>query len=384
MTRPPRILIVSHHGLPHVGGVEVLVDQEIRVLAEAGCEVVHVTSDLLGQGQRPNYPPQVRVIRVPAWHGLERRARLAYPVFSPRLLHVLWREVQWADVVHAHGFIFLSSVAALSLAAYFGKPRLLTDHGGIMPLATPWLNLLMQTAARSLGRWSTRQASRLVAYNRRVLGDLEYLSGTRRKSLFQPYFVDSALFHPPTPEERERLRERLGWQDARPKVLFVGRITADKGVLLLLEAHRLIATHADIDLVICGPGDPDLLNLPRPGVVYLSPRPQAEVAELYRAADLLVLPSKPGREGFPLVVREALASGLKVVMSYEPGYAPYRAVPNLFFTDLEPRAIAQTIEATLALPTQPPGTHPDLSPTPREWLSRLYGPYVPALRCQVH
>lgn len=380
MNRPPRILVVSHHGLPHVGGVEVLVDQEIRVLAEAGCEVAHVTSDLLGQGQSPSYPPQVRVIRIPAWHGLERRARLAYPIYSPRLLSVLWREVRWADVVHAHGFIFLSSVAALSLAAYFGKPRLLTDHGGIMPLATPLLDSLMQIAARAFGRWTTRQANRLVAYNRRVLNDLEYLSGTRRKSLFLPYFVNSALFHPPTPGERQRLREQLGWDDERPRVLFVGRITADKGILLLLEAHRLIVAHSDIDLVICGPGDPDLLKLPRPGVIYLPPRPQAEVAELYRAADLLVLPSKPGREGFPLVVREALASGLKVVMSYEPGYAPYRAVPNLFFTDSEPRAIAQTIEATLALPAQPPGNQPELSPTPREWLSRLYGPYVPALR----
>ncbi len=380
MKRPPRILVVSHHGLPHVGGVEVLVDQEIRALAEAGCEVAHVTSDLLGQAQSPSYPPQVRVIRIPAWHGLERRARLAYPVFSPRLVSVLWREVRWADVVHAHGFIFLSSVAALSLAAYLGKPRLLTDHGGIMPLATPWLNLLMQTAARTLGRWTTRRANRLVAYNVRVLADLEYLAGTRGKSLFLPYSVNPALFHPPAPGERQRLRDRLGWQDDRPKVLFVGRITADKGILLLLEAHRLAAAHSTMDLVICGPGDPDLLKLPRPGVIYLPPRPQAEVAELYRAADLLVLPSKQAREGFPLVVREALASGLKVVMSYEPGYAPYRALPNLFFTDLEPHTIARTIEATLALASQPTGTLLELSPSPREWLSRLFGPYVPELR----
>ncbi len=285
-------------------------------MVEAGCEVAHVTSDLLGQGHSPNYPPRVRVIRIPAWHGLERRARLAYPVYSPRLLSVLWREVRWADVVHAHGFIFLSSVAALSLAAHFGKPRLLTDHGGIMPLATPWLDLLMQIAARTLGRWTTRHANRLVVYNVRVLADLEFLSGTGCKSLFLPYSVNSALFHPPTPDERRRLRERLGWQDERPRVLFVGRITADKGILLLLEAHRLIMEHLDIDLVICGPGDPDLLKLPRPSVIYLPPRPQAEVAELYRAADLLVLPSKPGREGFPLVVREAVASGLKAVMSY--------------------------------------------------------------------
>lgn len=379
MKRAPRILIVSHHGLPHVGGVEVLVDQEIRALTAAGCDVTHMTSDLLGQAQVPNYPANVRVLRIPAWHGMERRVRLAYPLFSPRLLSTLWHEVRHCDVVHAHGFIFLSSVAALGIAAWMQKPRLLTDHGGIMPLATPWLRRMMQTAARTLGRWTTRRAQRLVAYNRRVLKDLEYLAGTASRSLFLPYSVNEGLFHPVAPHERQKRRSELGWTE-RPTILFVGRITADKGVLLLQEAFRQRLAQTGTELVICGPGDPDILKLPQPGVHYLPPRPQADVARLYQAADLLVLPSKPGREGFPLVVREALACGLKVVMSYEWGYEPYRALPNLYFTELEPAALAATIGEALSKPTLPPGDVSALSPTPREWVARLYGPFVPSLR----
>lgn len=365
--RPRRVLIVSHHGLPHVGGVEVLVDAEIQALAAAGCEITHVTSDLTGNAQSPRYPTSVRVIRVPAWHFLEGRARLAYPIFHPKLWWVLSREIRRADIVHAHGFIFHSSVAALLIARLQNKPTRLTDHGGVMPLKNSVLNLLMRTAARSLGRLTTRRADRLVAYNERVLSELEYFAGRKDRSLFLPYPTNPALFHSPSRAERAAARAELGWTGDKPRVLFVGRMTPDKGVLLLIEA-----IDPKFELVLCGPGDPDILNLPRAGVTYLPPRPQRDLVKLYHAADLLALPSIPGREGFPLVVREALASGLRVVMSYEWGYEPYRRLPNLAFTDLSPPALRESLLSALDRPydTSPPPD--DLCPTPREWIDRLY------------
>jgi glycosyltransferase involved in cell wall biosynthesis len=365
--RPRRVLIVSHHGLPHVGGVEVLVDAEIRALADAGCEVTHVTSNLSGDAQTPSYPPGVRVIRVPAWHLLERRARLAYPIFHPKLCLTLVREIRRADAVHAHGFIYHSSVAALLLAKMRGKPTRLTDHGGMMPLKNPWLSALMQLAGKTLGRLTTRRADRLIAYNLRVLRELEMLAGRRDKSVFLPYPTNPVLFHPPSRAERAAARAELGWTGGKPRVLFVGRMTPDKGVLLLIEA-----LDPSFELVLCGPGDPDILSLPRPGVTYLPPRPQPEVAKLYYAADLLALPSIPGREGFPLVVREALACGLKVVMSYEWGYEPYRRLPNLSFAELDPPALRAALLTALARTYDPAPPPRDLCPAPENWVERLY------------
>ena len=46
--------------------------------------------------------------------------------------------------------------------------------------------------------------------------------------------------------------------------------------------------------------------------------PPGRVAELYRAADAFLLPSRG--EGFPLTVQEAMASGLPVVLAEDPAY----------------------------------------------------------------
>jgi D-inositol-3-phosphate glycosyltransferase len=367
------VVIVSHHGLPHVGGVEVLVDQEIRALVADGYAVTHITSDLMGNAEAPVYPPGVHVIRIPAWHFLERKARLAYPVFSPRLIVALWRAVGKADVVHAHGFVFTSSVAALIVAAMRGKRRILTDHGGIMPMPNRTLALLMNATSSIFGRITTSLADKLVAYNMRVLGDLERLSRRSDKSLFLPYPIKSDIFKPPTSEQRAAARAQLGWTGERPTVVFAGRITPDKGCLLLLEAKS-----ACFDLVFVGPGDPDILQLPRPGVMYLPAMPHRDLLRIYHAADLFVLPSKPGREGFPLAVREALACGLKVVMSYESGYAPYRQIPNLYFCEeLSPAGLRTTIENGLQAPTRPQVHDDQFGLTPLEWIRRMYSGILP-------
>src|SRR5712691_6952426 len=223
-----RVLIVSHYALPHVGGVEVVVDREIRALVAAGHQVVLVTSDGAGSGQTPVYPSTVRVLRLPAGHVLERRFRLPYPLFSPRVLPVLWREVRQSDVVHVHGCLFMNSVIALIVAWLCGRERILTDHGGIQRFESRVMTLAARIGVETVGRLSARLATRLVSFNTRVTRLLERLAGYRKEALFLPNPVDRALFHPPTPAERRAAREQLGWAPGRPKVLFVGRLTPDK------------------------------------------------------------------------------------------------------------------------------------------------------------
>ena len=369
--RSERVLLVSSHALPHIGGVEVLVDREVNALAEAGHAVTLVTSDLGGSGRVPAYPDSVTVIRVPSSSFLERRFGLFCPVFSPRLLPILWREVRRCSVVHAHGFIALNSFAALLVAWLLGKPRILTEHNGVQPRKTRLATVLVRLLTGTLGRLSVMCAERCVTYNARVMADLHRLGGRRKPVDFVPYPVDHALFHPPTAGERAAARTSLGWADGRKKVLFVGRLVPEKGIPLLLGA----VNPAEYDLVFCGSGDPAVLgSLPRPGVEYLPPRPQHELVPVYHAADLFVLPSYV--EGFPLVAREAMACGLTTVLGYDPGYEPYRAMPELRFCALSADGVRDAIRGCLSPPIVMGGLSTTagglFDPTPEAWVRRIY------------
>ena len=370
-----RVLVVSHYALPHVGGVENLVDLEIRGLAAAGHDVTLVTSDGTGAGHTPAYPAAVTTIRVKASHVLERRG-IPYPLFGPSLLSVLRREVRRADVVHAHGFMFQNSALALLVSRACGVPCVLTDHGGIQKFGSRAATLLARLGAESVGRMSATLATRVVTYNERIRQTLARL-GRRRDVEFIPNAVDAELFFPPTHSQRDAARAALGWEPGRKKVLFVGRLIAAKGVPLLLKC-----ADPSFDLVFCGPGDASGLG---PGVQYLPPRPQAALRELYHAADALALPAEV-REGFPLVVQEAVACGLPVVLGYDPGFEPYRALPNLFLCRTTVGEVRRAIAAALTADRNESGRA--FFPAPEEWVRRLFddgvGCVKPRFAAQTH
>jgi glycosyltransferase involved in cell wall biosynthesis len=323
-----RILLTSHYGLPHMGGIETVIDSLARELTRRGHSVTHLASDARRPGEQaaPAEPAPYRVLRVAALNGLERRVDVPYPVFSPRLVPLLRRETNAADVVHAHGFLYMPTPLALGFARHAG--RVLTEHVGTVGWSNPALELAERAAVASLGRASARLAQALVALNGKVEAELRKLAPKRPVERIVNG-VDSELFRPPAPGERERLRAELGW-DERPRALFVGRLVQKKGVDLAVAAAR----RAGVELVLVGPGAAPAGAAAggvagggaagsAPGVVALGPLPPARVRELYRAADAFLLPSRG--EGFPLTAQEALASGLPVVLCDDPSYGDYVA-----------------------------------------------------------
>jgi glycosyltransferase involved in cell wall biosynthesis len=99
-----------------------------------------------------------------------------------------------------------------------------------------------------------------------------------------------------------------------PYLLFVGAIQRRKDPLAALAAARAV----DLPLVVAGPEkEPELARELRAGGAdlrgYVS---KGELADLYRGAAVLVLPSR--YEGFGLPVLEAMACGTAVVAADEP------------------------------------------------------------------
>jgi glycosyltransferase involved in cell wall biosynthesis len=96
-------------------------------------------------------------------------------------------------------------------------------------------------------------------------------------------------------------------------VVFSGRMCHEKGVDTLLAAAR-IATDVPVRLVGDGPIRADLESAAPPNAVFAGQLSGTGVAEEYRRARFLVVPSR-WFEGCPLVIPEAMSHGLPVVAS---------------------------------------------------------------------
>jgi glycosyltransferase involved in cell wall biosynthesis len=166
-------------------------------------------------------------------------------------------------------------------------------------------------------------------------------------------------FRPAVPGEREQLRAQFGWPTDRPIVLFVGRLSVEKGVNDLVDAWR-IANRREALLVLVGPDMPrhawDAGASARAFVAAhgltdsvrfegSTPDP----APYYRAADVFVQPSHFEALGNTAV--EAMASGLPVVSSGVGGLGDFciDGETAVLHEPRSPASLARAIDRVLDL-----------------------------------
>ena len=122
---------------------------------------------------------------------------------------------------------------------------------------------------------------------------------------------------------RAAIRKRLG-VEGKSVILFAGRLLEEKGLRVLFEAYGIAqARRNDLALLVVGDGrrrkeyEAVTERKSLTDVHFLGFRAQAELPEIYAASDLFVLPSLV--EPWGVVVNEAMASGLPVVVSNQVG-----------------------------------------------------------------
>jgi heptosyltransferase-2 len=153
-----------------------------------------------------------------------------------------------------------------------------------------------------------------------LLRKFEPLSTPRQRLGVIPWGVDPQTFLPGAQQESEGIR-----------ILYVGQIMPHKGVLTLIDALSWIREkHPTVKFTLNlagGSVDPAYEEKVRitvrdrnlsPMVTFLGPKPREEVANLYRAHDILAF-SSLWDEPFAITVLEAMASGMAIVATRTGG-----------------------------------------------------------------
>ncbi|WP_309067167.1 glycogen synthase [Microbacterium sp.] len=230
------------------------------------------------------------------------------------------RDVAGTDLVHSHTWYanFAGHVAKM----LHGVPHVATAHS-LEPLR-PWKAEQLGGGYR-LSSWIERDAltsaDAVVAVSEGMRRDLlrvyPDLDPERVKVVYNG--IDLDAWH--RVDDADTVRA-LGVDPDRPSVVFVGRITRQKGLPYLLRAARLLPP--DVQLVLCAgaPDTPEImaeveglvaeLRESRQGIVWIDRHlPRHELCALLSAATTFVCPSV--YEPLGIVNLEAMACGAPVV-----------------------------------------------------------------------
>lgn len=355
-----RILQVSDFYPPDPGGLEGHVARLAGQLAARGHEVAVATGGAAGTRMSTMDGP-VLVGRLPL--SLDR-----LPIYATgRAFHPPWPDPAFVrtllamarrfqpDVIHAHGWSEFSAAAVgrrldvpvvATLHDYGLRCPTKSLHCGDRPCRSP-LGLCCLTCrncdqglvkraglAAAIGLGRGRLAGRIA----RFLAVSSYLArshislGIGDESAYRvmPNFIDDVAM----------TNSADGPPPADGPILFVGPATPHKGRAVLADAYRSLPVRPPLWLV----GGESSASLD--GIEYLGRRTGAELADAYRAASVVVVPSV-WPDPCPTVALEAMAAGRPVIASAVGGLTDIvePGVTGLLVPPGDPGALADALRA---------------------------------------
>jgi len=358
-----RVAVLSLHTSPLAqpgtgdgGGMNVYVRSFADALARAGVEC-----DLLTRGDGSGSDvvevgPGVRVVHLPVDPG--------GPVAKDTLLDLhddlVDAAERWlttdggADVLHAHYWV--SGAVAHTLKHRLGLPLVTTFH--TLARAKQDVGILDDPAHRfEVEAAIARCSDGLIVSTgeeRDLLVGAYGADGSRIEVI--PPGVDHTVF---APGDVATARARLGLGDG-PLMVFVGRIQPLKGLDVAVHALAELGRDDARLVVVGGPSGPDgeaelrsvqdlvaRLGLTE-RVTFVAPQAHDRLADWYRAADVVLVPSRT--ESFGLVALEAGACGTPVVAAAVGGLQTVveHGVSGFLVDERDPAAYAAAVAAVLA------------------------------------
>ncbi|MGH6631950.1 MAG: glycosyltransferase [Sphingopyxis sp.] len=249
------------------------------------------------------------------------------------------------DMIDAQ-FFFPDGPAAMHVAATLGLPFSIKARGADIS------HFGHDPATRSQVIEAGKKAAGLLAVSEAMRGDMAAIGIDPARIAVHYTGIDTARFHP---GDRAAARAALGMGGA-PVILTVGALIERKGQALVIEALPALP---DVHYWLAGAGDEEgryRALAQKLGVAtrvhFMGPVANADLPRLYRAADLVVMPSVS--EGLANAWVEALACGTPIVISDAGGAAELVASPVAGrIVERRPDAIATAVREILAAPPSP-------------------------------
>ncbi len=303
-----RVLTVSHYFESHRGGVELVAGSLARELAQRGCGMTWAATDATSSPSES----ELNAVPLHASNIVETKLGIPFPIISISAIKRISDEVRMADVVLVHDILYMTSLVTFFTAMLYGRPIMVVQHIGLVPYRSFFVRYLMRIANAILAPFMLSRASQVVFISHTTANYFRYISfRSHPRIIFNG--VNSTCFRPPyNIDEARQSRIDLFIPVDRPVALFVGRFVEKKGVDIL---RAVAAQLPDVVFVFAGWGKIDPSSWGFSNVKVLKGLSGHSLAKLYRASDFLVVPSRG--EGFPLVVQEALASGMPVICGEE-------------------------------------------------------------------
>ena len=331
LEKPLHIVIVVTYAHPYIGsGLGVVAKFQAEYLAAQGHRVTLISSNI-PQASKTFVLNNVTYIKVPAWAFLEK---LHVPVPILFFNASVIRAIKHADIVHVHDMLYPSSLIGALVAKMYKKRVVLTQHVPHVEYSNKIINAIEKVVFYTAGLLILWISDATLVLNMPVY---KWIRQYKKEVACLPNGVDLKLFNKPSEQEKQDIRERYNIPLDAFVVLFVGRFVPKKGFDILYKAKD-----PSYHLVFVGGGIiPEYIQSDT-SVTIVGPLPQEELAMMYKASDVFILPSYG--EGFPLSIQEAMATGLPIITSKQNNLDQTLDSPLIMYIDRTEEDIKSAIK----------------------------------------
>ena len=294
-----KIAFVNGFYVPHLGGVETYTEKLATELKRLGHEIIIITSkhdDDLPSVEKGDFT----IYRLPTRNIFKQRCPI---LLKNKEFEKLVNEInnEGIDFYICNARFYLTTLFGLKLAKRNKKQSLVVDHSsGKVSIGNKVLDYFVAIYERILTNRVKKYTNNFYGVSKRCNEWLKHF-GINARGVFYNSIDDSEY-------KKYKDRQFTNKNKSDVKILFVGRLLREKGVVMLLDVFTdLLVEYKNIRLFIAGTGkiDDDLRKqYKNKKIEFVGKLNHDSVMALFNTADIFVHPSMYP-EGLPTVIGEA-------------------------------------------------------------------------------